>query len=398
MQLINWHAILFIYFYFEGFLTVGIPTVRRLHYSYLLNTIDSLLKAIKTEEISEIFIVIFLADFDSTWKQYTADILALQYENLIKSNTIKLIVAPEDAYPKLDNLSHTFNDSETRTKWRSKQNVDYAFLWLYSRNLSEYYIQIEDDVMTNPNFLKKTKKFISVQKSPWVCLEFSNEGFIGKLFHSFQLEMLAKYVLLFYDQQPVDFLLRYFLPLNLQGKQIIHKSRMFHHIGYHSSLSGKNSPVEIKFVDRKKSFLGDNPQAEFFTTIKGSQKLTMAKAYSREDGCFLSEFSPVINDTIHIRFYRSQSIKKVVIVTGSRQYPNDILMHAQLDACIQCQAAHGHVKCVDEFYLGSFVNGTVVSSNLHSAFNNQRISCLRITVLENQFSPLIIKEIAVFTR
>lgn len=380
------------------FLTVGISTVRRYNYSYLLQTIDSLLKALKTEETSEIFLVIFLADFNSTWKQYTADILEFEYENLIKNNTIKLIEAPEDFYPKLDNLSHTFNDSETRTKWRSKQNVDYAFLWLYSRNLSEYYIQIEDDVMTNPNFLEKIKKFISIQKKPWICLEFSNEGFIGKLYHSFDLEMLAKYVLLFYDQQPVDFLLRYFLPLNLQDKQIIHNPRIFHHVGYHSSLSGKLSSVEIKFLDRKKSLLGDNPRAEFHTTIKGSQKLTMAKAYSREDGCFLSESSPVINDTIHIRFYRSQSIKKVVVVTGSRQYPNDILKNAQLDACIRCQAEHGHVKCLGEFYLGSFVNGTVVASNLHSAFNNQQIACLRITVLEDQFSPLIIKEIAVFTR
>jgi alpha-1,3-mannosylglycoprotein beta-1,4-N-acetylglucosaminyltransferase C len=45
-------------------------------------------------------------------------------------------------------------------------------------------MQMEDDVLTIPGYLNVIKQFIAEQKVEWSCLEFSQIGFIGKVFHS----------------------------------------------------------------------------------------------------------------------------------------------------------------------------------------------------------------------
>jgi hypothetical protein len=48
------------------------------------------------------------------------------------------------------------------------------------------------------------KYFIQQQKERWICLEFSELGMIAKLYHTYDLESLAKIVTLFYEEQPAD--------------------------------------------------------------------------------------------------------------------------------------------------------------------------------------------------
>ena len=95
---------------------------------------------------------------------------------------MQIMQAHRDAYPPLQGLKRNYNDAEIRVKWRSKQVVDFAFMFYYGRNLSDYYIQIEDDVICAPNFVRHIKDFIQAQKKNWVNLEFSSLGFIGKSF------------------------------------------------------------------------------------------------------------------------------------------------------------------------------------------------------------------------
>ena len=44
-----------------------------------------------------------------------------------------------------------------RIQWRSKQNLDYAYLMMYAKQRSTYYVQLEDDVLTKKNFVKTMK-------------------------------------------------------------------------------------------------------------------------------------------------------------------------------------------------------------------------------------------------
>ena len=101
---------------------------------------------------------------------------------------MQLIVAQQSFYPSFKNLKQNFGDSEDRILWRAKQVVDYAFLFSYSHDLSEYYLQLEDDVISSPEFVKSIQGFLEIYKHKHrTTLEFSEPGFIGKLLRSSEL-------------------------------------------------------------------------------------------------------------------------------------------------------------------------------------------------------------------
>lgn len=50
----------------------------------------------------------------------------------------------------------TLGDPADQVKWRSKQNLDGAYLMEYAYNLNtRYYLGIEDDVEATENYLEK---------------------------------------------------------------------------------------------------------------------------------------------------------------------------------------------------------------------------------------------------
>ena len=93
-----------------------------------------------------------------------------------------------------------FGDTLHRHQWRTKQNVDYAFLVWYSQGLSELYMQMEDDVQVVSGFLHKVDQFLQTLSDPWKMVAFSKLGFIGKLFKSEDLSRLADFLYAFRDQ------------------------------------------------------------------------------------------------------------------------------------------------------------------------------------------------------
>ena len=92
-----------------------------------------------------------------------------------------------------------FGDSPKRTWWRTKQNLDYTFLMWYASNMSDYYMQLEDDVHPVPKFAQFVRSGLerSLIGKPWVMATFSSLGFIGKLFNSSHLPSLASFLLTF---------------------------------------------------------------------------------------------------------------------------------------------------------------------------------------------------------
>ena len=63
---------------------------------------------------------------------------------------------------------------------------------------SEYYVQLEDDVIANPKYLKFIYQKIMDQVDNWFMLEFSSLGFIGKLFRTQSLTVINSYVFFSY--------------------------------------------------------------------------------------------------------------------------------------------------------------------------------------------------------
>ena len=61
---------------------------------------------------------------------------------------------------------------------------------MWSRQKSVYYLQLEDDVIAKAGYLSFIKNSITRANTEWFMLEFSNLGFIGKLFRSESLSVI----------------------------------------------------------------------------------------------------------------------------------------------------------------------------------------------------------------
>ena len=150
-------------------------------YSYLYNTISSLFVNMKTEDRNNIYTLVFITDFDLRKRREVIINFFSKYSNELNSGPIQLIAVNETSYPPLSNLKRNYNDAVKRIFWRSKQVIDFAFMMHYAEPLSTYYIQIEDDVVTIPNFVDKINLCIANQTT-WTAQDFSELGFIRKFF------------------------------------------------------------------------------------------------------------------------------------------------------------------------------------------------------------------------
>ncbi|XP_064615595.1 alpha-1,6-mannosyl-glycoprotein 4-beta-N-acetylglucosaminyltransferase-like [Liolophura sinensis] len=234
-------------------MTIGIPTASRPNGTqYIQLTLDSLINNADVNQRQSVTIVVLLADREITSREAINAQLLHKYRKHFQSGLLQTIEAPDSFYPTLyptppDYLEMTYNHSVSRVRWRSKQNLDFAFLITYSERISEYYLQLEDDVITVPGYVTAIRRFMG--KVPeWVCLEFSEIGFIGKFYRSPDVAKLAKFLTLFYSEQPNDVLYLHFNEINLQFKRYVSRPTIFQHEGIQSSLLGRRQEmVDINF-------------------------------------------------------------------------------------------------------------------------------------------------------
>ncbi|XP_019630460.1 PREDICTED: alpha-1,3-mannosyl-glycoprotein 4-beta-N-acetylglucosaminyltransferase C-like [Branchiostoma belcheri] len=392
----------------KGFLTIGIPTVKRdQNASYLTTTLDSLISHTTEAERKQIVIVVFLADFDTDYNQKLSTELSQKYSLHLNSGLMQVIQAPRSFYPSLDNLKTKFKDSPERVRWRSKQCVDYAYLFQHCRNLSEYYMQLEDDVISAQNFLTGIKEYLERMKSSdWTVLEFSGLGFIGKLFRSSDLQRLADLIMLFYQESPVDVLFFSFLHIvQASGKKFIHQPSLFQHVGLHSSLAGKIQ----KLTD--KGFVGsttpqrtytdsDNPPAAVSANMTAYREFKPQLAYGPEMGYFWAE-APKVGQVFVVLFEKPARLSRIVIETGSEEHPKDILEKGTLEVSprlLSVNEQDNTPNCADYVKLGNVENGRFeVATQGTEGLGSVEVKCLKVTVTGEQKMWVLAREIAVWT-
>ena len=70
-----------------------------------------------------------------------------------------------------------------RIQWRTKQNLDYAYLMMFAQRRGRLYLQMEDDLLTTSTKLVSTVVGVADNNtSDWFDIHFYEGGFIGKLF------------------------------------------------------------------------------------------------------------------------------------------------------------------------------------------------------------------------
>ncbi|KAL3841884.1 hypothetical protein ACJMK2_020462 [Sinanodonta woodiana] len=374
----------------KSYLTIGIPSVKRQgDMVYLYDTVNSLLRASSDAEKNDFVIVIYLAQQDQEWIQEVLLKIDELFPTEIESGVIQVISSSAKIYYDFTYLIRTFNDSAERVHWRTKQNLDYAFLFKYCENLSTYYINIEDDVIPAKGFFNSIKSFIGRQSVDWFCLDFSSIGFIGKLFHSSDLDLISHYLILFSYFQPADNLIDYMKKITTQFKDIRHKPSLFQHRGVVSSLRDKKQLIIDKsFKDQiavsQKKYVIENPKASIETDMIAYDHYVPNSPYLVGNDLFWA-YNITKGNYYKIIFEKPVNLTKIYINTGHEKKPHDILHHGEV------KIGTSDLKC----------NRTESVADFHEKFTldesiPNNITCLVIEVKEDQKEWLIIREIALF--
>ena len=299
------------------------------------------MNGLSKQEYAEVVIVVFLADFDLEYKKQVENTLRELFSEEVKDGLIHVAAPPRAYYPNFNSLPLFFHDSVARVYWRSKQSLDYSFLYFHSAELGKYFMQLEDDVTTEKNFLPEIKKFINSRKTPWSTLEFGARGFIGMLYDAKNLLPLAKYCRINYFLVPVDWLFRLFNDIWLYGNQkdSIRKPPLFKHVGIFSTLDGQVRKLEDikkgpKVAPLPKFFQdADNPPAVLSTTVTGAIDLyPIANAYLQ--GMFWGKTAKP-GDTVTMVFQKPISLKRVAFLSGTPDFPLDSFEDGEIFVSIE---------------------------------------------------------------
>lgn len=367
--------------------------------AYLTRTLQSLVDETSLREKSETVVVIFLADFDTKYNEKVVHNLTGTFMTYINMGFFQIIQAAQEFYPPLTGLKRNFKDKPERVSWRSKQVIDFAFMFLYGQNISEFYVQLEDDVICAPNFISQIKQYITHQRKHWAILEFSELGFIGKLFKSADLKKLAQFMMTFYEEQPVDWLIRYYRMAMAQHQVLLRKPTLFQHIGELSSFDiSKPNQLKDRFFDQgEKRWKGDDPPAIVTTNLKAYDKWTVDLVYAAGAGFFWAK-DVVAGSAVYIVFDDAQYLDRIAIETGEPGHPNDTLEAGIVELSPKLlKLDETKVHCADFMLVAQFENGQVDVEHLQKKTSGRPTKCLRIAIQKDQAHWLVIRQIAVFT-
>ncbi len=321
-------------------IVLGIPTVKRDHQSYLSVTLESVLDNLSEEDWSDCLVIVFVAETDVDYVRTTAAEVEKEFPRAVEAGLLEVIGPPAEFYPDWSTLQPTLGDDLERVQWRSKQNLDYAFLMMYAQRRGVFYVQLEDDILTKPGFVATMRDFAlerSLSKEPWFVIDYCQLGFIGKLFRSSDLPTLVQFFLMFYNDKPVDWLLDDLLrtkmcKLDHDDKRcksektklwVRYKPSLFQHIGTHSSLRGKVQRLKDKQFGRVEMFRAhtDNPPARVESPIKHYKAYSLSRAYVGET--FFWGLAPQSGDEVVFKFTPPVELSGFKFVSGNAEHPLD---------------------------------------------------------------------------
>lgn len=379
-------------------LILGISSVYR-EENYLEKTLKSLVKESDEEERKSTVVIIYLADASTEKIKKQLDFIKNNFQKQLDSGFFQVIKSGPEIYPPMDFAltKRTYNDSMERVLWRTKQVLDFCFLFNYATELGDYYMVIEDDVIASTSYISAIRDFISTRKERrWTALQFSGFLGIGLLFHTRDLPKLTQLLIMFHQNQPVDMLMREFISLQVPEPGIVRRiPSIFQHIGIKSTLPNKLQKLtDNTFNMANRKYRNRNPEADLVTSMKVYNDFFPEYAYRPAPGYFWGIGKT--NDTVDIVFPSPISIAKLVVITGLVE-PNLKVKDAIKDGIVEVgdkfeKISSSNVAICDNFHkIQNFQEKVDIDLR-----NSTKIQCIRIRIGPAQKSWVIIREIQVF--
>uniref|UniRef100_A0A8C7NUE2 Alpha-1,3-mannosyl-glycoprotein 4-beta-N-acetylglucosaminyltransferase A n=1 Tax=Oncorhynchus mykiss TaxID=8022 RepID=A0A8C7NUE2_ONCMY len=385
-------------------MVMGIPTVKRKVKSYLAETLHSLINKLSPEEKHDCVIIVFVGETDTEYVQSVVTGLEKEFSIEFSSGLLEVISPPASYYPDLKDLKETFGDSRERVRWRTKQNLDYSFLMMYAVSKGVYYVQLEDDIVAKPNYFATMKNFaLQLSSEDWMILEFSQLGFIGKMFQAPDLNLIVEFILMFYKEKPIDWLLDHILWVKVcnpekdakhcerqkSSLRVRFRPSLFQHVGLHSSLAGKIQKLTDKdFLKPLLHKIHVNPPAEVSTSLKVYQGHTLEKTYLGED--FFWAINPTAGDYVLFKF------DKFLFRSGNQEHPGDRIENTTVEILPFSETGpkskEKYKRTDDRFYrVGQFEKG-VAEGAVDTSFNP--VVALRLSVVQDSAVWAILSEVS----
>uniref|UniRef100_A0A674HWB5 Alpha-1,3-mannosyl-glycoprotein 4-beta-N-acetylglucosaminyltransferase A n=1 Tax=Terrapene triunguis TaxID=2587831 RepID=A0A674HWB5_9SAUR len=392
-------------------IVMGIPTVKRKVKSYLTETLHSLIDKLSPEEKLDCVMVVFIGETELDYVHSVVASLEKEFSTEISSGLVEIISPPATYYPDLTNLKETFGDSKERVRWRTKQNLDYCFLMMYAQKKGIYYIQLEDDIVVKQNYFSTIKNFaLQLSSEDWMILEFSQLGFIGKMFQSPDITLIVEFIFMFYKEKPIDWLLDHILWVKVcnpekdakhcdrqkSNLRIRFRPSLFQHVGLHSSLAGKIQKLTDKdFLKPLLHKIHVNPPAEVSTSLKVYQGHTLEKTYMGED--FFWAVTPIAGDYILFKFDKPVNVERYLFHSGNPEHPGDILLNTTVEVLpfknedLILSKETKDKRLEDGYFrIGKFESG-IAEGTVDPSLNP--ISSFRLSVIQNSAVWAILNEV-----
>uniref|UniRef100_A0A8C5VEY7 MGAT4 conserved region domain-containing protein n=1 Tax=Microcebus murinus TaxID=30608 RepID=A0A8C5VEY7_MICMU len=361
-------------------LTVGISSLSQGNGSRLLTTLISLFHISSKTERKHLTVVVHLADSDLTWLRETVAHISNLFSPQIVAGQLLLIHAPPDAYPTADGKA----DLE---EFYSKHNIDHAFLVSYATGLSDYFLLLEDNVFIAPNFVTHIRSKVTAMKhKPWVLLEFSNRGFLGKFLHSKDLPLLAHFLLLFHKEKPLDRLISHFRALLTQQEPIIFRPFLFYHRVPYEATDDKQKATA--FQNRRASG-PDNPPGAVFTDMNVFAVHQPWEAYTLDESFFWT-YNVSTGKHLTVILNQPANLSRVQVLTGSLVDGKYSLQKGQVELGYNPEGMPQ--SCTSFVLLGRLLEGQMDQKIILKSMGFE-VSCVRLVVKARQVGGLMIRHI-----
>ncbi|KAK2722337.1 alpha-1,3-mannosyl-glycoprotein 4-beta-N-acetylglucosaminyltransferase A-like [Artemia franciscana] len=326
-------------------LVFGIPTVKREGQSYLIATLANLFSSAPAKDLLDCLFIVLIAETDEQLVESIDVHMKERFSKEMEQGILQVISPSEGYYPDWSTLKITLDDPIERVRWRTKQNLDYAFLMMYAQTQGTYYIQLEDDVLSLQDYVRRIKDYafeMEKAKRSWFVAEFCQLGFIGKMFHSSDLTYMIQFFTMFHNDRPADWLIdplfeTRFCPVDQKKCRAVkknlwlrYKPSLFQHVGTVSSLKGKVQKLKDKAFGKLPLFVPHtNPAARVTTVIKAYKKHTIESVYLGVN--FFWGLSPQEGDIISFKFTKPVKLKSYLVRSGNPEHPSDLLYNATVE-------------------------------------------------------------------
>lgn len=228
--------------------SVSTPTARRESCDYIHVLAASMWASTKPEHAGTTVRHWTISSGDQTIEEYTP--LALTrttYGNLFSNGGWWSISVAPDHTKELENLEANLGDSLTRTRWRSKEALDYMAALnaaLDAAPDATHVVVIQDDAILAGNWVELMIEYLDQPGATkianlWSCgVKTTCYSGVGILYEREIARKLTEYIEKRWSSAPVDWIIEDFLKENRLGKSWVVPSAV-QHLGIRSSLPGK---------------------------------------------------------------------------------------------------------------------------------------------------------------